>query len=847
VTSARPRLELRAVLALVRAEVRSARARLFFFALCLAVGVAAVVGVAALVGAFEAGLREQSRSLLAADLRVSARRALPSELDALLAGEPHRRADVLELAAMLSSGDQSRLVELKVAGAGYPFHGALVFEPQGLVLADLGDDGLAVAPELREALGLELGERVELGGAAFVVRAFLLDEPDRLEFQMTLGPRVLATAAGHARTNLGDAYSRVKYSALFAFEGDATAERLTGLVERLRAELPDSGYVNFQTHGDAQPSVARSAQQVEHYLGLVALLSLLLGGVGVAQIVRAWVAERTQGVAVLRCLGLAAREIALVHLTAIGVLAATGCALGALAGAALPFLVQQLAPDVLGGSASSLFQPLAILRGLALGLGVALLFSLIPLSALWRVAPVVVLRADAVPLAPPRAVRVGAPLALFVGVVVAASVQAGSVAIGAAFAVGVALLAALLFGGARGLELLARRLPRGRTPLVFEHGLSAVARPGSGTTGAVTALGLGVMVVVAMWYVQDELGRALREALPADAPSVFLVDVQPEQWDGVRGELEAGGARTVDSSPVVMARLARIDGRPVAELARAAEDEGRATWFFTREQRLTWRDSLPESNRLVTGSLWSDPRPNEVSVEVEYAADLGVDVGSTIALDVQGVPIELVVTSLREVDWESFSINFFLLVEPGALDGAPHFRIASARVEPPEAEFALQSNVARLAPNVTVLRVRPLLAKLAAVLDRIALGVRALGAFTVATGLVILAGAIGTSALRRAREAALLKALGLTRAGVARLFAVEYALLGLLAGAIGAAGALVLGFVFLTELAELEVGLPLVALPAAALGTAVLAVASGLLASRRALRASPAATLGGRA
>ena len=842
----RPRMPFAAIVSAVLAEARASRSRLLFFAGCLAVGVAAVVGVAALVGAFEAGLREQSRELLAADMRVSARRPLPPELDVVLANEPHRRADVLELAAMAQAGEASRLVELKVVSDGYPFHGVLLFEPAGVSIADLGADGLAIAPELADALDVGVGDDVTLGGASFVVKALVLDEPDRLEFQMTLGPRVFATTEGHARTNLGDAYSRVKHSALFAFEGDATAERLAALVKRLETELPDASYLNIQSHADAQPNLTRSAGQVEHYLGLVALLSLLLGGIGVAQIVRTWVAQRTRSVAVLRSLGLVAREVALLHLLAILLLALVGCAFGALAGSALPFLVRELAPDVLGGSAASLFQPLAIVRGVVLGLLVALLFSFVPLSALWRVPPVAVLRAEAQPLPAPRAVRIGAPVAVFLGVVAAAWVQASSFVIAAAFAGGVALLAALLFLGARGLEVLVRRIPRGKLAPALEHGLAALARPGAGTTGAVTALGLGVMVVVAMWYVQREMGRALREALPADAPSVFLVDVQPDQWEGVQQQLAAGGASAIDSSPVVMARLARIDGRPVGELAREREADGQTTWFFTREQRLSWRDALPASNTLVAGEWMTDTRPNEVSVEVDYAADLGVGIGSSIELDVQGVPIELVVTSLREVDWESFSINFFLVVEPGALEGAPHFRIASARVEPPEAELALQTAVANEAPNVTLLRVRPLLAKVAGILDRIAVGVRALGAFTVATGLVILAGSIGASALRRAREAALLKSLGLTRSGVARLFAIEYALLGLLAGAIGGAGALVLGWTFLTYLAELEVGVPYAALPVAAFATALLAIVSGLLASRRALTAPPASVLGGR-
>jgi putative ABC transport system permease protein len=293
-----------------------------------------------------------------------------------------------------------------------------------------------------------------------------------------------------------------------------------------------------------------------------------------------------------------------------------------------------------------------------------------------------------------------------------------------------------------------------------------------------------------------------------------------------------------------MARLSGIDGESVDALA---DDGGRrrSRWVLTREQRLTWRADLPAGNELVQGALWSDPARAEVSVEEGFAEDLGVGLGSTLDFDVQGVPVELVVTSLRAVDWASFAINFFLVVEPGVLEEAPHQVLAAARLEPPEAELDLQNRVAEEFPNVTLLRVRPILEKLAGVLDRAAFGVRALGAFTVLTGLVILAGAVGATALRRAREAALLKTLGVTRGGVTRLFAAEYALIGLIAGAIGAAGALALAFAFLEHVLELDAQVPLAAVPLAALAAAALAAASGLAASVKALRARPLETLRG--
>jgi len=850
-----------AVLAAVLREARAARGRLVFFTLCLAIGVAAVVGVSALVAAIESSLRSESRDLLAADLRVSARRELPDELTEFFAGIEHRRTNVTEMAAMASTfgdGDErSRLVELKIVEGRYPFYGRLVLDPPSRLddaIAALGDDAVYCAPDLLSGIGAGVGDTISIGGAEFRVAGKVVDEPDRLDFALTLGPRVFLSAAGFARTDLGASQNRVQYRALYKLTGDRTHDELEELEDDIE-DLVEGGWMRVSTHTEAQPTVRRALGRVEDYLGLVALLSLLLGGVGVSQIVRAWLAGRTQAVAVMRCLGFRAREVAAVYLGNVLVLALIGCAVGGVLGALLPWGVRALAPELFQGAGGVLFQPWAVARGIGLGVLIAMVFCVPPLASVWRVPPAAVLRAEAAPLPSPWSVRLGAPLVLGFGVLWSARAQGGEWLHAWVFAGGLLVLTGLLWGGARVAMWAAGRVARGggRLGPTVAHGLTALGRPGQGTTGAVVALGLGVLVVLAMLLVERELSRALREALPEDAPSIFLVDVQPHQWDGIEAELEGAGARSIDAVPVLMARLRAINGLTIDELMderRAIAREtgrrrGRGRWVLTREQRLTWRAELPADNEIVAGELWSDPDADEVSLEEGFADDLGVELGDVLRFDVQGIEVELKVTSIRTVDWASFAINFFLVAEPGVLDEAPHMQLAAARVEPPSAELTLQNDVARAYPNVTFLRVRPILEKLAGVLERIALGVRALGSFTILTGLVILAGAVGATALRRGREAALLKTLGVTRAGVTRLFAIEYALVGLVAGAIGAVGALVLAEAFLEYVLELGGEVPLTSVPLAAVVTAALATVSGLAASVRALRVRPLETLRG--
>ena len=402
---------------------------------------------------------------------------------------------------------------------------------------------------------------------------------------------------------------------------------------------------------------------------------------------------------------------------------------------------------------------------------------------------------------------------------------------------------AVLALGAWIVVRLVGRVPREFGGVALRHGLAALSRPGSGTLGAVVALGLGVLTVLGMYLIQDRLSAQLEAELPDDAPTVFLIDIQPDQWEGVRSTLIEFDAEAVDSVEVVIARLQSINGVPVAELVPEQNEESRdRRWVLTREQRLTSMATLPEDNIIIDGALWSDSSRPEVSVERAFASDLGVAVGDSVVFNVQGVPLELLVSSIRTVEWERFSINFFLVVEPGVLDEAPRYRIATARLAA-AAEVPVQNQLAASHPNVTMLRIRDLLEKIVTVLEQVGFGVRFLGAFTVLAGIAILAGAISAGAVRRGRQVALYKTLGMTRAQVASVFAVEYVLIGLVAGLLGTAGGMALAFVVVRFGFEISWAWNPATYVSAATATVVLSVVAGLAASIRALAVRPLTVL----
>ena len=825
------------------ADWRSAPGRLLFFIACLAVGVAAVVAVATHAAALDRGVRGEARQLLAADLAVRGSRPVEPTIRQLFTAAGARTATTRELATVVAVDDGSSLLtELKAVDPGYPFYGTLESAPP-VALDALGAQQALVAPEVLTRLSAQIGDSLTIGGQPFTIAGTILREPDRLGGVSVLGPRVLITSTGLARTTLEQFGSRIQYRLLVALPADFDADRRQRLLTDVRAEL-DAAIHRVEAFADAQPALRRALDRVSRFVGLVALVSLLLGGVGVAYTLQSWLRQRLDDIAILRCLGWQPRQIVILYLLQALALGIAGSLLGCLLGVAAANTLAQLAGELLPVTDLSLWQPTALARGLALGTGITLLFTLPPILNVRRVSPLRVLRRDVEPLAPSWPLRLTTAALLAAGVWLAASAQAGSALSGLLFTAGLAAATAALAGltlvAIRGVRRLARHAPH----LVIRQGLLALARPGAATVASCVALGLGILLVLAMHLVEVGLSDALRSQLPAAAPSVLLIDIQNEQWPATEALLRAQGASQLRSVPVISARLRRVDGLTVDEIL-ADSDSRVERWGLTREQRLTYARELPADNRLVAGSLWSRPELAEVSVESEFAADVGFEIGSVLEFDVQGVAVEATVTSLRTVDWRGFGFNFFIVFEPGVLDDAPQMRIATAQL-PAGTEQATQDAVAANFPNITMLRIGAIFARVAAILEKLILGVRFLGSFTVITGLLILASAVSAAAGERARETALLKTLGMTRRQVLAQSLTEQLAVGLLAAAIGAAGGNLLAWTVLSRGMELDWTFrPLTTLLAIG-GCVVVTAATALAAGWPALRTRPLAVLNGR-
>lgn len=840
-----------------RRESRRAIGRILLFVLCVAVGVAAVVVVAGLSRGVTDGIRSEGRRLMAADVAIEGRRPLPPELDTI--GKRLGvvdRADVREFVsvALVPGREVSQLVEVKVVEGAYPFYGELVLDPPQPLTTLATADSIVVAAEMLARLNVHVGDELLLGGVRFRIGGTVVEEPDKLGVSFTIGPRVFMSPEALARTSLVDRGARVEYRALLKLPDGATAADAERLERAIESDLPEAAFYQTRTFTSAQASLRRSFDRIGRYLGLVGLLSLLVGGVGVAQVARAWIAARTDDVAVLRCLGATPREVVTLFAIQVAATSLFASLIGASIGVGLLFALPHLVSDsLLPTSIIRAWQPGAVLRGVALGVGVAMVFTLPPLLALRHVPPSRVLRREADPVRGGRIEPAIGVAVILLSIWVAASLQTESWVQGSYFVGGVVGTTLVLMLAAWIIVRVVRLLPRDAGGLRVRHGLARLVRPGAGTMAAIVALGLGVTFVFATRTVQDRLGTQLLAEAPADAPTAFFLDVQPDQWPALREQLAADGAVGIDSQPIITARFASIDGVPVGEMGDRVEptiDGGRPQqgrqpprrWQLTREQRITYGAALPRGNRVTAGSFPSGTS-NGVSIEEGFARNLGVGIGSRLTLDVQGVPVELVVTSLRTVDWRTFGINFFLFAETGGpLDEAPQQRVAVARV-PDETSTGLQARVVGTFPNITVIPIKDVMEKVLAVLDKLGIAVRSLGLFIVIAGTVVLGGTIAASQVRRAREVALMKTIGMTRRDVLAIFAIEYALVGTVAGLIGVISGSAIAWGIVVRTMELPWSINVADVVVAMLATIAIAVLAGLSASLRALSARPVEVL----
>ncbi len=833
---------------MARREWRFALRRLGVHMTSISIGVAALVALHSFRNDVVRSIEEDNKSLLGADARLSANRPFPDSVTAVLdsltalGAEVSRVASLASMALAEESG-RTRLVRLRGVEPGFPYHGSVETRPGGLWerLDEL--DGVLVDPPLLVQLDAELGDTLLLGAARAPILGTVEGLPTDIGLQAAAGPRVFAGMDLFAETGLLAFGSLARHSAYLRLPVGLDPDE----VEEAHEDVLRAADVSFRTPREQARSLTRSADFLADFLGLVGLAALLLGGGGVGSAVNVYVRGKLTPAAVLLCLGATRRQVFATYL-----LQATGMGcLGAVAGVAGGVAMQRFLPlfvvDVLPVDVTPEVSAAAVGFGLFLGAWVAFVFALLPLLGLRRVAPLQALRHTAE--APPRRdwARAAALVALAVTVLALTIYEAPNAAAGVAFAVALAGGTGVLWCVAAVLVRATRRFFPKRAGYALRQGVANLFRPGNQTVAVVLALGSGVFVVGAISQLQRNMMRELSVEL--NAADMIVFDVQPNQEADVGRLLAEYSEAEAELVPMVAARISGINGRAVADiLADTAARDRPSRWALRNEYRNTFRRDLKATEVVVAGEWWDEAAPADsvvarVSLAVGVAEDLRVGVGDEIAWRIGGGEVLSAVSSLRDVDWDGFDMNFFAVFEPGTLDDAPRTSIATAKVPGDSARAEFQQALVRNHPNVSVLDLLSIRETIESVLGK-ALGVVGLlAALCSGAGLVVMAGSIASTRAQRTREGALLRVLGGRGRQIRLILLSEYAALGSLAALAGGALSVAASWLLSMHLFEMRYVPDLGAALLLWLAVVALAVLVGVASGRGRSRHAPLAVL----
>ena len=841
---------MRFVLFMAAREMRASWQRLLFFFICIAVGVGAIVALRSVIQSVRHTFAGEARTLITADAIITSNQPFKPDLAAKIgtrltaAGAESIRS--IELATMTRPADRpdgrARMVELRAVEDGFPYYGAMrladgVSYDHGL----LRGFGVLVRPELLAQLGVKVGDILSIGSQRYTIRGVIESEPGRRLGAFSMGPRVFVDLAD------------LEKSGLMGFGSRATSQRLLRvpdakldeLVRGLRADFANE-FARVRSYQATEDDIGEDFARAENYLSLVGLVIVILGGIGVSSVTRVFVQQKMKSIAVLKCVGGRSSQLLAVYVAQVAMLGLAGSLLGV----ALAELAMRGIPSLLAGATPgvaidyALTLP-AVAQGMGIGFLVSLLFSLVPLLEVRHVKPSLLLR-DEARRRRPDALQVVVTLFVMTALVSLTVWQAGNWRVGLVVAAGFAGTALLLhFAGIVVIKAIAP-LARSRW-FALRHAVLQLSRPGSQMRIVLLAVGLGSFFIIGVRSLQQNLVDQFAVNVSADSPDMFLLDIQSDQVAKVREAIAASqepAAAPPRLIPVLRARIVGVEGREI-NLENYEDVRGRGS--LAREYTITYREALEPNEKIVTGRLW-EPTPSEigeVSIEQFINEQFKIDLGDTIRFDVLGRVVSAKVTSVRLVEWaDSRAGGFMFVFRPGVLEKAPHSFVGFLRgPQDAAARAKLQSALVTAAPNVSVIDGREILNTIKSVVDNVTLAVTVVGTLVVFSGLLILIGAVAMTKFRRVYEAAIFKTLGATRQLIAAVLVIEYGLLGLLAGTIGAGGAIGLSWGISRYALDIPFR-PLLGMSAAGVAiTTVLVAVIGVISSWEVLQRKPLATL----
>jgi len=838
------KLSLRTAARIAWRETRASFTKFLFVVLAVAAGVGALSGVRGFSDSFHSMLTSEARTVMAGDL--AARQFQPATdwqlrmLDDLARRGVDRTwiTETVSMAESKTAGATPVLAALKaVDPAKYPYYGEMKLDPAMPLASALTPDTVVAGSDLLMRLNLKVGDVVRVGEKDFRIAAAIVSEPDRMSASLNIGLRMMMSREAFASTGLMQLGSRASQRYLFKLEPGAPP--VAQVRREIRRALPDAMVTDFR---ESHPIITSGLDQATTFLSLISLIALIVGAIGVAMAMHAHLQQKMDNIAVMKSLGATSREIIRIYMVQTLMLGV----LGGVAGVAIGRVVEQIFPLLIrryfSVTAAIGWHAEAAGEGIAIGVLITLLFTVPPLLAIRKIRPALILRRGMPETRLPWARRMKearAALAagglILIGIGLIAAWLAGSARVGEYFAGGltVSLIALSMVAWLllRSVRTFLERSPW-RIPSLVRQGMANLYRQGNQAQAILVALGLGVMFTLTVYLVQDSLVGQIIQTAPPGAPNVFLVGVTQAQVGPLKDLIahQPGVRSGPEFVPRVAARLVGINGYPVGPR-------------YSRTTTVMWEDAQPDYVRVTDGEWWgreanqAGARP-VVSINVETAKRLGIRPGDWIEMEASGRTIQAHVVALHEWEQRRFMPSSSYLFNRPALAELPVAFDGGVRIDPPQVAAFQRASFEKF-PTVTVVNIADALQIVQQVIDQIALVIRFLSGFAILAGAVILAASVAGTRFRRIREVVILKTLGATRHHVARIFSVEFLTLGLVAGVLGSVLATIFSSLLLRRLLDAEFLFDPKAVIAAVVFTALLANASGWVASFRILRQKP--------
>lgn len=804
------------VLKMAWRDSRRNRARLFLFISAIIAGIAALTAVRSFSDNLTADIDREAKTLLGADLLIEGNQPAPDSVLTLLNNTPGvQQARVFNLLNMayFPKTRGTRLTNVRASDPGYPFYGKWKSEPED-AWKNWHDSGQALVEHgLMLQFGVQPGDSIHIGNLSFPIAGDLLSRPGRAGIGSAIAPVAFIPFERLDSTGLVQKGSRIWYQYYYKIEAPANIEQLTKAIEK---PLKTAG-LDWETVESNKATIGNAFGNFSTFLNLVGFVALLLGCIGVAGAVHIYIKDKLPTVAILRCLGASGRKafyVYLVQVTGIGLL---GALAGSLIGTLLQKLLPVLAKDFLPiDNVSTDLSWAAVGQGVSLGLAVAILFALLPLSGILRTSPLRTLRAsfeeeEARGKAPRQRTRGSAPRQRGgaapgeSGARGKASRQRGQrwlvyALIGASllgftwwltrswketlwFMGGIAVAFGVLYGLARLLTFLLRRFFPRRWSYVWRQGIANLFRPENQTVLLVVTIGLGTMLLSTLFLIQTLLLRQVEFSGSGNQPNMILFDIQTDQREGVARLVRDNDMPVMQQVAIVTTRVEDIDGRTKAQ-DQADSTTAMPRWVWDREYRVTFRDTLIDTETIIDGVWEGVHRPGEpikVSISDGLQRAMKAKIGTKIAFNVQGTRIETEVGSVRKVDFNRVQTNFLVLFPKGVLEAAPQFHVVVSKVADAGQSARFQATLVQRYPNVSAIDLTQILKSVDEVLKKVSFVIRFMALFSILTGLLVLLSSIYQGKYARIRESVLLRTLGASRRQILRINAIEYFLLGALA------------------------------------------------------------------